>query len=289
MIVFNSINYVFKYTITLIATLIGGSIVGEVSDWGLSGVFLGGAIGAFLGYYISEAVIRRDINVFRYLRGYFVYVGLMIVFLLLCRTDLFFKHNPPKLEEIDSVYILSNSSMFNLYEINEEKYKITNEEIIKDVLNLHEYLSSKKTNMYTGEIYIKYNLKNGGQIKRIYKVRNYDKTLNKYMNNIAKDQNYIKANTVIFNINEDDIIDIGMYSNDKFIKFNKKDEIKYIIDKLKQEVLTNKDFKEVYNQKEFTINIAYKDRQVYGARQTSYVTYPLDIKKEWIKELINKN
>lgn len=288
------IKCLFKYVLTFFSMLILSTILAGISNWGIFGIALGGVIGAFIGYYVSDMIIKRELKVVPKMGGYFIYITIMLIFLGLSQTNILFNYNPPKLNDVESVTVIDDK--LDLVEIAETKdiqYSIKDKEKIKKVIDMHKYLLSFKSNRDRENwVYINYKLKNGKNIKRMFKGK-FDKNYNAYIREISKDENYKKANYSVFYINENLVEKIVIDFNKKGYEIVDKDKIKKVISNIKEDILNNQykykedDFKGKENDEINVMEIIYK-QQYDNYKQATYITskhYLLDSTTKWVNEL----
>lgn len=67
------IKCLFKYILTFFSMLILSTILAGISNWGIFGIALGGVIGAFIGYYISDMIIKRELKVVPKMGVFYIY------------------------------------------------------------------------------------------------------------------------------------------------------------------------------------------------------------------------
>lgn len=218
----------------------------------------------------------------------------MLIFLGLSQTNILFNYNPPKLDDVESVTVIDDK--LDLVEIAETKdiqYSIKDKEKIKKVIDMHKYLLSFKSNRdIENWVYINYKLKNGKNIKRMFKGK-FDKNYNAYIKEISKDENYKQANYSVFYINENLVEKIVIDFNKKGYEIIDKDKIKKIISNIKEDILNNQykyredDFKGKENDEINVMEIIYR-QQYDNYKQGTYITskyYLLDSTTKWVNEL----
>ncbi|MCX7694787.1 MAG: hypothetical protein N2Z71_03635 [Caloramator sp.] len=291
LIVFDLIAEGLKYFNSVLFMFGVSSLSTMIVKGGIFTTFIWGLIGAFLGYYLSEALLKRNLKVHKELKGYFIVVSLMSLFLLISQTDIIFRHNPPKIDDIESVCI-SNSKKI-IYDMEHEfkapRFYITNKETIKKIISLQEHITSLKREYSSSEsVYIVYKLKNGREIKRLYE-GSFDSKYKEYMNLISMDEEYKKINYNIFNIDYNEFDKVMIFLKDKReIEINDKEKIKFVVNNLRRDILNN--------------NYKYKDEIIfdgidkargsiemyygYDGQQYKYVAYVIDTNNKWVDDLI---
>lgn len=165
---------VFKYCLCFGCSLVAGvglySIIFSINysnnAYLIVGLFM--ILGAFIGYFAAEMLIKKTLRVFTFrCRGLYIALGIIVVMVAAFRIDVFgFENKLPNPEEVESVYVFSNESV-----------SLQNPENIAMVVDLHrDILESKElhgklpTNASIQWVNITYNLKNGGAIDREYRL-----------------------------------------------------------------------------------------------------------------------
>ncbi|MCX7884819.1 MAG: hypothetical protein N2448_07315 [Caloramator sp.] len=286
-ITFNFLNDVFKYTTTFISMIIFSLILSGYFKIGVTFTVINCIIGSFLGYYISEMIIRKELYVFNRLKGYFIYLGIAVVFLiLLLNTDLIYKHTPPRAEEVKEVYI---STQYNEDKIN-SSYLIKDKNTIKNIISLQKYLIGFKNNRgWENQVYIVYKLNNGDMIKRYYR-GNFGNEFITQMEEISKNIQYKKLNYDILNIDFSDIECIDLNYGKDVYEVTDKEKIRKIYDIVCDGFMNNK-FNNLGNNYNTFVNFKIKNdalkkyNKKYGDIRI-YVNINLD--EDTINNLIKK-
>lgn len=236
-ITFDFLNDVFKYTTTFCSMIIFSLILSGYFKTGMTTAVIGCILGSFLGYYISEMIIRKELYVFNRLKGYFIYLGIVAVSLiLLLNTDLLYKHTPPKAEDVKEVYI---STQYDEDKLN-SSYLIKDKNTIKNIISFQQYLIGFKNKRgWDNHVYIVYKLNNGDMIKRYY-CGNFGNEFTTEMKEISKDIQYKKLNYDILNVDFSDIESIAVtYEKDGY-EVTDKEKMKKIYDIVCDGFMNNK-------------------------------------------------
>ncbi|PLR76638.1 multidrug ABC transporter permease [Bacillus sp. V3-13] len=174
-IAFEKLTPVFKYGAAFCFMLLGGIYFGNIgmkSSWWIFGY----VAGSILGYFIAEMVLQKTWRVFRNIKGYFIFVG--VIALSFGASQLIFNQyekNVPELSEVKQVYV---SDMPYQY-VNSEDYEseltftLKEPENVQAVLNLHRsMINTPSANKES--IFFAYELENGKKIVREYEMNQND-------------------------------------------------------------------------------------------------------------------
>lgn len=172
---FKSLGPIFKYLVTFTATMFGFAVFSSYTGKNAAVFTIVIFIISLAVYAICEMLLKKTLNVLYSWKGYAVFVlcfGVLI--LLFSKTSFFgFETRIPQKEDIKEV------AVYSYYHVDTEPFT-SDEKIIDEVLELHASFTDKKLipvindnpNYYTTEnrtrIHIKYKLKNGKSIDRVY-------------------------------------------------------------------------------------------------------------------------
>lgn len=215
---FRCLNHIFKYTVTFMATICIFAIMSfNIFDAPIPFIVTVTLISA-VAYFASEMLLKKTFNVFA--KSYKGYIGFAACFLIcvgvFSLTSFFgYETRVPKIEDVDKV------SVFNYYYRDSEP--ITDKEEIKEfIINKHAETVSDgnspaipEDTVYDTRLHIKYHLKNGREIYRIYPVSKEVK--NEVMSFLYEDDDYKKQCEGVF-VATDKIKEISIH------KHHKKDE-----------------------------------------------------------------
>lgn len=256
-VAFIKLQPVFKYGVTFCCMLVGGMYFGETQH-SIYWILFGYIAASLIGYFIAEMVIKKSFMVFRNLKGYFVFAGIITVLLIGINFDITgYENRIPSLEDVESVYC--DNGFYLLRDI-DNPYRETpfysQKEDISNIVKFHKDIIDNKKNIKyhyknpTENASFLYNLKNGKQLKREFSVSidMYDK----YFKPIYESKEYKKMHNDIFNITYTNIDKITISSNN----LNKKTVIvdpSEIKEALK--ILQNEKINESYEESKKSYNI----------------------------------
>ncbi|MBZ4662667.1 MAG: hypothetical protein JG776_349 [Caloramator sp.] len=291
LVVFDSIAEALKYFNTTLLMFGVSSLATMIAKGDIFTVFISGLIGAFVGYYFSEALIKRNLKVYRNLKGYLIVVSIWSIFLLISQTEMIFRHSPPKLDDIESVCISNNKKIIYDMEYGSKapRFHIKNKETIKKVLSLQQHITSlKRDYSRLNSVYIVYRLKNGREIKRLYE-GSFDSKYNEYMQLISLDEGYKKINYDIFNIDYKDFNKVMIFMKNKNeVEINDREKIEFVVNNIRRDILNNSyQYKDDVifdgvDKSKGSIEIYYG----YDGQQYKYTAFIIDTNNKWIDELI---
>ncbi|MCX7694790.1 MAG: ABC transporter permease [Caloramator sp.] len=288
LIIFNFLEPVFVYIVTFFSMLIFGIIIINILPKSFVGVAIGCFIGAFLGYYVSQMVLHKEIVVFRYMKGFYIYAIIMfIAIFVLGKTNIIYRHTPPKVEEVEGAYVTIDYNKFKSLEKNNFDYLIKSPDTIGQIIDLQNYLIGLDQIAYdVNSTFIVYKLKDGSLIKRRYKT-DYTVKEEEYLNRISKDRDFKSIEYDILRIQLEHIKDVlVIYKNQTYeIKDNNKINILY--KNLREDILNDR-----YNKNSFegtikiTLHPQYYKR--YGIDSDNQIlNYQINTSNKWIEEVIN--
>lgn len=172
---FKCLEKIFKYLVTLTATLLGFAVFSSYTDKNAVVFATVIFIISLAVYAICEMLLKKTLNVLYSWKGYAAFAlcfGILI--LLFAKTSFFgFETRIPQKEDIKEV------AVYSYYHVDNEPF-ISDEKIIDEALSIHRRFAKKEQipvindnpNYYTTEsrtrIHIKYKLKNGKSINRVY-------------------------------------------------------------------------------------------------------------------------
>lgn len=241
-IAFKSVQYILRYGITFCSMLIGG-LYFQGAERNIHWILLGFIIASLIGYLIAEMIIKKSLWVFRNMKGYAVYVVVMLVIMLGIKFDVVGYED--KLPALDSIQSISFSDIH--YWGDEEKYnddKFFEKENISNILELHkEIIKKKESNKYVKDnhskaVFITYYLKDGGKFKRGYTRISYEE-YSKYLKPICESKEYKKNSYDILGVDPLDVEKITInppLKNNKQTVIIKPEDIKEAIEVIKQDI-----------------------------------------------------
>ena len=170
----NILKPVFKYAMTFGCALVLGVFMAAIwfnvydgGTWGLAFMLVFMALGAVIGYYSSEMLMRKSFRVFRGSAGRLcICLSIIIAFMFAFEFDLFgIERYTPKASEVSSAYIGLGGAM------------VDDAEQIEALIALHERVIADKADNEARTIYpdvqrvsfsIDYTLENGSVVRRFY-------------------------------------------------------------------------------------------------------------------------
>ncbi|WP_099187491.1 DUF6449 domain-containing protein [Tepidibacter mesophilus] len=256
-IAFRHFKPIFKYGVTFCSMLLGGLYFleyGKNIQWVLSWYI----IMSLIGYFIAEITINKSLRVFKNVKGYFIYVGIIIILLLGLKFDIIgYEKYVPDLKKVESIYF--DRGFYGLIESEEEKFYY-NEDNLHNIQQLHkQIIDDKKKNLQKDNsnehVAIAYKLKNGKTIKRSYDISK-EKYI-KYLKPIYESKEYKKINNRIFDINDSDIEKITIRptgNSNKVTSITNQEEIEECLELLKDEI-NNQKYEEMTDNKVYWADI----------------------------------
>ncbi|WP_058485738.1 hypothetical protein [Defluviitalea phaphyphila] len=288
-IVFNSLKTVFKYGVTFCSMSMVGIYLSELfykSPYQNLWLYLGMFLGSLIGYVISEMLIEKTIWVFHKLKGYSIYVGIILIIGVILKTDLLgYETRIPDINEIKGVvYDIS-------YNDKDLIIPIDDKDIIKKIQNIHKRIILDKNNIINNQNDVKthlpitYILNNNKTIKRNYIIP-YDYIANdiNHQQIIVSSQYKKMYNYNLFRTNYNDIQKIELVSNivNRNLIITNPEEIKEYLEILKQEIL-DASYEELTSE---TDNWGYINIYLKDANSTS--TLNIDYENKLIRKSFEK-
>jgi len=207
---FKALGSVLKYMITFLATIFTFAIFAENINANSPAFFVATVLICAITYFGSEMLIKKSFSVFGSYKGYICFVVLFSALVSVFAFTSFFGYEtriPPKNE-------IAEVAIYDYYYQNKEPY--TNDKtIIDQAVNIHNNITKKipvtGERVYDTRIHIKYKLKNGEIVYRVYPIT-YDKCKD-FMNKIYENEEYKKKCERVF-IDESQIIRITVNDGD---------------------------------------------------------------------------
>lgn len=287
LIVFKFLEPVFVYIVTFITMLIFGIIIINILPKSFIAVTVGCFIGAFLGFYVSQMFLHREIVVFRYMKGFYVYASLMfIVIFVIGKTDIVYRHTPPKVEEVEGAYVTTEHYRFKSMEKSNFNYLIKNPDTIAKIIDLQNYLIGLKQIPYdVNSTFIVYKLKDGSIVKRKY-LTDYTIKEEEYLKQISKDKDFKTIEYDILRIQPEHIKDVVVIYNNSTFEIRDNAKINYVFKNLREDILNDR-----YDLSTFegTIRITLYPQyyKKYGIDSYNQIlNYQISSGNKWIEEVI---
>ncbi len=244
---FKCLNHIFKYVVTFLATMFGFAIFAPYVEENAVVFTLIIAIISIIAYAASEMVLKKTLNILYSWKGY---VGFAVCFvaltLVFSQTSFFgYETKVPEVSEIEE------AALYNYY--HREEPFTANEELIGMVIDAHEDFifeipSTSYERLYSSpyntRIHIKYNLKNGKTIYRVYPVT-YEQRV-EIMNAFYEYDEYKQMCEEIF-VDESKVTGINLqsYNNGGYREEHEIDDYKELLAILKEDIL-NMSYEELY-------------------------------------------
>jgi ABC-2 type transport system permease protein len=235
---FARLNPIFIYGISFCTMLLVGAYFYELQN-SLYWMFFGYFLGSIFGYFIAQMVVRKSLWVFKNIKGYLIFAGVIVLLLLGIKMDITgYEKRVPAFENIKSIY-----SSYGFYDTSYSRFKIdvfTNRENLLNIHELHrEIIKDKKKNHYaqknTRNIVFEYELKDGKRIRRGYKIN--EKEYSKYFKPIYESMEYRLMHRDVLSVDSVDVEKLTINANmrDKSTVILKPEDIKEAISILKKE------------------------------------------------------
>lgn len=294
-IAFDILKPIFKYGVTFCTmVLCGGYLysIKRVDGW----LYIGYAIGSIIGYMIAEMLIKKSIWVFKNIKGFLVYLGIIIVLFTGIKYDVLgYERRIPDLKNVESVYY-----GYGLHSYwNESVKTLQDNKNIENVRKLHLQLieykkeySKNQQDFYNGTIGIAYRLKNGKTIAREYIVPNEFRKSNEYIRNIFESKEYKINYNEIFNVDLSKIIYAELISSASItngvIRIIDMKEINELVDIVKAEILSES-YDNYYSDTSSWANLILRYNEYDGENKKEEIINltwkkSYDSLSEWLKE-----
>lgn len=236
---------IFIYSFTFCFTLIGGLYFGSFQQ-NYSGIIFGYFIFSLIGYFISQMIIQKTWRIFREWKEYGIFFTGFAILLIVISFDVTgFQSRVPKMEEIESAYIVDDVYLFNNHiSQSETATGFTCDEDIKMIQEYHQYLINHVTredsiNWHTDPMTIIYYLNNGKEMIREYNVpsRVID---HPFLEELKNHPIYKQYTERLFMINPSNIIDIRFLTDVSYkdLLISESSQVMEIIERLQQDILT---------------------------------------------------
>ncbi|MGM7701784.1 DUF6449 domain-containing protein [Pseudalkalibacillus sp. Hm43] len=216
-LVFKSLKPIFKYGVTFCFMLLGGIYFAELQYHGsFPWLIVGYVIGSFIGYLVAEMVLHKTWRVFTHLKGYALYVvaaGILVAALQFDVTG--YERRVPEMEDVKSAYIGEVTYGYMQDNFDQPDFGggsiLTTPENIEEIRELHKRLIEQKgeSQRYSNynHIYLAYELENGKEITRHYKVQMNDDMTKALKPIYESDEFKLKTNRIL-SVNPEDVIQI---------------------------------------------------------------------------------
>ncbi|SFB07001.1 DUF6449 domain-containing protein [Bacillus sp. cl95] len=292
-IAFPKMRAIFKYGVTFCTMLAGGMYFSLVPYSSFGWIVFGYVLGAIIGYYVAEMILRKTWRVFGNVKGLAVYGVFIAILISVIQFLGIYENYVPAQNEIESVRLADNSHMY-IYrnEVYEDYYipKPLKEKVnIEAVRKLHKQIvADKKMNQVEEDIhpletaFFLYELKNGDQVIREYTI-NRD-IYSELLSAVYGSKEFKMMTKEIFEINEDKIETIKVRANgyvDKVATISEPEDIQEAIAALRADELAESYEDGAYFQNRgssIEIHLG-KDKFLHLDFKPSYVQFT-----NWLKE-----
>ncbi len=288
-VVFSKLEPVFKYGVTLCTMLVAGIYFRETNGnigWILFGYF----IGSLIGYFIAQMILKKSIYVFKDIKGYILYMCIMVVVLLGVKLDVIgYEKYTPSVESIKSVYF--GQGFYDYNEEYDEKAKerkklYFEKENIEKIIKLQKEIIKNrpsKENTYEASMSFVYELENGKKIARNYVIPRGD--YKAYLKPIYESMEHKKINYDLLHVNSSKTSKITIFPNEvsnKRLNLILPDEINTALSLLKEDI-ENKSYEEMIDTTGYSSDV---EIMLYDKKESVHVnidkTYPKF--EAWLKE-----
>lgn len=221
-IAFPKMRAIFKYGVTFCTMLSGGMYFSVVPYSSFGWIVFGYVLGAIIGYYVADMILRKTWRVFGNVKGLALY-GIFIAILISVIQFLgIYENYVPAQNEIKNVLLANNSHMYiNRDEIYEDYYipkSLKDKANIEAVRKLHKQIvADKKENQVEEEevpyetAFFLYELKNGDHVIREYRI-NRD-IYSELLSSVYESEEFKRNTKEIFEINEEKVETIKVRAN----------------------------------------------------------------------------
>lgn len=142
-IVFDIFKPIFRYGVTFCTMLLSGMYFYSLKH-NILWLWIGGFLGSFFGYFVSQMILKKSVRVFRPLKGYIVYLIVIAVVIIGIRVDLFgYEKRIPNQDQVKEVYFNDRDPYNN---------GIVERENIKSVIAIHRIILDNKNDIIKAQI-----------------------------------------------------------------------------------------------------------------------------------------
>ncbi|WP_113673571.1 DUF6449 domain-containing protein [Vallitalea guaymasensis] len=251
-ICFNIFKVIFKYGVTF-CFMLGAGVVfcyWYRHDESLLRFLIGGLVGAIIGYFVSEMLLQKQINVFNKYKGLLIYSLVIIIAIMGFKFDLLgYEKRVPKAEDVESIDF--NSGYSHRFFWNSYYSEYDTEEMINFIIELHTGIIKERPTE-GDQVNIAYRLKNGKSIKRTYSIDKEEK-YDQYYKALFESIEFKENHYALLTNDEENIYNANIYpdSRKENIVIKDQQELKEFISIAKQEIID-----ESYENMKESINLA---------------------------------
>lgn len=291
-IAFPKLRSVFKYGTAFCFMLLGGSYFNDVSFKSLGWTLFGYGIGAAIGYFAAEMVLRKTWRVFTRIKGLVVYLAVIAFLVAGVQALGFYENRIPEQSDIKNVLLTDNPNFYLSHDgfygdvLDPRPMKET--ENIAAVLKMHkQILTNKKINQQEKnksdrEFFIMYELKSGKKVIRQYRVmtRLYEDLYKP----IYESQEYKMTSKEIFMVDEKKVKYLQIRANgpvNKFVTLSNPEDVRQALSLLREDVLA-----ESYNDSIYYSGLGSTIELNLGNEQSVMFEFKPTYRKfeSWLKE-----
>ncbi|WP_432662828.1 DUF6449 domain-containing protein [Wukongibacter baidiensis] len=244
-IVFDILKPIFTYGVTFCTMLLAGGYFYSLKQNTLW-LWIGGFIGSFLGYFVSQMTIKKSLRVFRSLKGYIVYLIVIGIVIIGIKVDLLgYERRIPDQDQIKKIYFDN---------LQRSGKGIVERESIESVIAIHRMIIDNKKDIIKAEfkaqnqrnyseityITIGYLYDNGKKVSRRYRVPKSLLANNAPTKQLYESKEYKEiSNKLLLDLDLEKVntVNISGRRSEKRKIISDKDEIKELFEVLRKEVL----------------------------------------------------
>lgn len=247
-IAFSKLRLVFKYGVTFCTMLLGGMYFSAMQSNSFGWVIFGYIIGAVIGYYLAEIVLQKTWRVFGHFKGLLIYGVIITACIVGTQTLGFYENYVPDQEEVKNVLLAETPYVYmdeNVYGHVFNPAPLRAQGNIEQVRKLHQAIiehkdeaSISENDQSTGLAFFKYQLANGKEVIRQYRINKSQ--YEKLYQSIYETKEYKQASNELFQVDVNDIQSINIMSEgpvQKSMRFNDPEDIKEMIALLKEDMI----------------------------------------------------
>ncbi|PAQ15531.1 hypothetical protein CD798_07035 [Bacillaceae bacterium SAOS 7] len=241
---FPKLRPLFVYSCTFLAMLFGGLYFGSVQrtvPW----IVFGLLTFSFLSYFIARMIVEKTTRVFTYWKGYFLFVGaILLVGLSIHTLDGIYEKKVPAIATIEEVYF--SDGIYGYHHIDSGNInEIPSSDFYKDPVNvkkiteLHQQAINNKSQQtkHVTPIVFAYELDNGKNLVREYNIPN--KQYEQWINELASSEEFKYNQYPLLSMDDTNIESITLYSHtahNKQLTLTNPKQMKQLVALLKEEM-----------------------------------------------------
>lgn len=285
---FKSLNSVFKYLVSFLVTMFGFAIFSSYIKNNIIVFFIIIFFISLIAYFASEMVLKKTINVLYSWKGYLGFASVFILIVVIFGQTSFFGYET----RIPDKNNIESATMYNYYHNTNEPFT-TNPQIIDLIIKTHEnfinedFPKIRQTSLYQTQdntrLNIKYNLKNGKTLNRIYPISMTNCI--DIMNKLYSYEDFKKLSEVIFT--DDSLINSLYLNHETLIK-----EPYELLSIIREDVL-NMNYEKLhgfrYTNDEYSLRIELREKQpivIKGIPQATATRREyMNITKDFVKTI----